>query len=786
MPNFDKLSTNSTFPDLESVNVYQYDNQFDYMRYDALQMRLQICTVPWDMGEAHIGNRTISGIGNVVYFGTPEKRDEYFEAIPDSQCYRFETKYKELHRDMFIDVPIPYDMCARHNYLVVHYSLFANDDSPVAYEGNTGKLDWFWFIREVEFIAPNTTRLHIMEDAWQTWIYDVHVTGMMLERGHAPMKATTVAAYLANPVGNNQYLLAEDVNYGEANVSQKTSALVMNAEHMKAVIISTANPVTGTWGSKAGDDWNVSADSHFQTQGVPAYCAFCLDPANLSTLLFNIDSQIPQFAQTIKAICFISSDLITVGTAFTFCSIACNTVSASYKTNDIYTITKADFGYSSDYAEITKLYTYPYAYINLTDENGQGMDIRIENTSGKLQFVSCVNLVFPFLNISGYVSGVGKAASKNVTFANINSSTFTISGNWYDYVKTWQIPTFGITQAPQTRNDYATHFDREQQQISVDNTYGNVVESADTLVDNADLTAATNTATTTASNNSVANTAGAQVYYNDNICRVDNNTTFDSSNATIQAQEQQAAIAAAAGVASAAVGAIGSIATGNVAGAVGSIAGGVIGGAATMASSSVGIQLTASSAGFQTANNSYHAVYADDLTNDKSTYTQNAQTAITTAQNALTTGSAANSAAMQLANGARDKNTGESAIANQIAQAALNPPEEYGAFSNGQTAPVKPMALFANVITQSDYAIKRAGDEFLRYGYRYDGMWNFDGNWNVCKHFTYWKLSDFWVSGLNVPDMYMDRLRFFLFGGVTVWKDPADIGNVSIYQNLEV
>ena len=67
----------------------------------------------------------------------------------------------------------------------------------------------------------------------------------------------------------------------------------------------------------------------------------------------------------------------------------------------------------------------------------------------------------------------------------------------------------------------------------------------------------------------------------------------------------------------------------------------------------------------------------------------------------------------------------------------------------------------------------------------YGGMWPFDGNWNVGEHFTYWKASDFWITGLSVPDMYVDRIRFFLFGGVTVWSNPADIGNVSIYENMQ-
>lgn len=214
MPRFPKMN-GGNFPHLDTVDVNQWQNDFDYSRYDATQMKLTVCSVPWDMGEAHIGNRTISGIGNVVYFGSKESRDAWFDAIPDNECYRWETKYKELHRDQFIDVALPFDVAAKYNYLAVEYSLFANDDSPVMYEREDGHRKWFWFIREVEFVAPNTTRLHLIDDAFQTWIYDVNVTGMILERGHAPMFETNATKYLADPIDNAAGLLTEDVNYGE-------------------------------------------------------------------------------------------------------------------------------------------------------------------------------------------------------------------------------------------------------------------------------------------------------------------------------------------------------------------------------------------------------------------------------------------------------------------------------------------------------------------------------------------------------------------------------------------
>ena len=136
------------------------------------------------------------------------------------------------------------------------------------------------------------------------------------------------------------------------------------------------------------------------------------------------------------------------------------------------------------------------------------------------------------------------------------------------------------------------------------------------------------------------------------------------------------------------------------------------------------------------------------------------------------------------ANALRDANNSQAAIDNSVKQAALREPFIFGDFTNGESANSKPIAMFANIVTQSKSAIASAGDEFLRYGYMLDRQWDFDGNWNVGKYFTYWKLKDFWVYNLNVPDMYMDKIRFFLFGGVTVWRKPEYIGKVSVYDNL--
>ena len=869
--NFPKLSHNqSDFPLLGNVDVYKYDNDFDYGRFDYTQMELIICTVPWDMGEVHIGNRTLSGVGNVVYFETKAERDKWFDSIPDDECYRFETKFKELHRDHVIDVPVPYDMCAKHNYLVVRYAMFANDDSPVQYEQRDGLREWFWFIREVEFVAPNTTRLHLLDDAWQTWIHDVNVTGMVLERGHAPMFSVSVEDYLAYPIDNNENLLTEDVNFGNATQAKHIDALALNAGNMYACIATTANPL-GTWGTKAADTWNVPASASYENMGVPSVFVFAVAAENLATFLSNVNSSVPQFKQTIQGVFFASSDLVTLGTSFTFASMACYPVNAKRKTFELTKLNKTLFGYDAKYADIAKLYTSPYAHIEITDESGNADIVKIEDTTGTISASVALSIAYPFVNIESHLLGTGGNAQASITFKNITAQTFDISGQWYDTLRTWKVPTFAVVLDAATEYDYGTHFDREQRVVdyttNYDNSeataiankdnaatlaaaaknntdasataaYDNVVriaganrknahDAADTLVDNATLNTQGNTAIANRSNSSTTTAASNATTYSSTMCTADNTITDVTALSTIAANQMQGSISANSQMAQAGV----SMAQGLMnmeGGALFSLASASIGSNATLASTAVSSGLTAAQAAGAKAGNNAHATIANKKTNDDATNEKDTRSDITSTQNGIISGTTANTAATQkanatrtetaetlaakntrdtdkanatrtqnatntaatntkdtaIANATRDVTRAQSAIDNDIAQAALRQPFVFGSFSDGESAATKPIALFSHIVTQSKGAISSAGDEMLRYGYTLDKQWNFDGDWNIGKYFTYWKLRDFWVSNLNVPDMYMDRLRFFLYGGVTVWRNPEDIGKRTVYENF--
>ena len=780
MSRFPQLTSNgneSAFPHISNIKTFQYDNDYNYSKFDAVQMNITLCKVPWDMGEAHIGNRTISGIGNVVHFETKAKRDKWFDDIPDSECFRFATKYRELHRDNKINVPIPYDVAARYNYIAVYYEPMASAENPVMYETSGGIDAWFWFVREVEFLSPNTTCLHLLNDDWQTFIYDMDIPYMMLDRGHAPMHETNVSTYLANPIANCGYLLASEENEPEApRITTSTHEHVFNTGTMYAVIITTANP-QGTWGAKSDNTWTVPS-SQTLVSGVPSYHAFAVAAGSLSSFLAAAPEQ---FIQTVQAVCFVSSGMITLGTSFSFGGYTCYNVSSGYKQATVHTLAKSDFGYPTEYADIAKLYSFPYAVLRLTDQDGNQTDIRVEDTNGKIQIDYCVSLVYPWLKINAQVTSTGTAIRRNVSFSNVTTQNMPIEGNWHDLLFSLDIPTFAVTQSAGNVNDYATHFDRLQQATAADNAQANQNANAANIVNNAAVTTAANSAVTAASNTSAYSTSSNTQTYNTGTAAANNIISQMGTASTIAANEMQGSISAASGFASSAVG---GIASGNPAGAASGIISGLIGAGATMLSTNVANGLTAVNASLSQAANSGGATAANTKTSWDTDAQVTAANAITSAQNTATSSHAANDSATIIANAARDRATVTSAIANQQAQAAIGEPSTFGDFQNGDYATSRPLALFSNVVTQDNYTIRKCGDDFLRYGYSYGAQWQFDGNWCPMKYFTYWRLTDFWVKGLQIPDMYVDKLRFFLFGGVTVWKKPEDIGNITIYENV--
>ena len=852
MPDFHYLGKKG-FPHADNVNVYDYQNELDYSRYDYSQMHVQVCSVNWDQGEAHIGQRVLSGLGNVVYFGSAAERDKWFDAIPDNECFRWDTKFKELHSDLTLNVPLPFDVASNYNYVRVTYNLFANDDSPVEYEDKTGVREWFYFIREARFLAPNTSQLVLLDDAWTTWIYGLDITSMILERGHAPLFGTTADTYLANPIANSANLLSEDINYGDLQKVTKTQATALNTGDMYAVVAMSGDP-KGSWGTKSDNSWQTPGPSHVDVAGAPAMELVAMAAGDLNTFLDNVTAYMPQLKQTIQCVFFCAQELLSVGNGFTFAGVTCYQVAGYNRVSkQIFTRSKADWGYGAHYANLAKLYTYPYSALEITDEKGNSELVRIEDTSNVLTMDVAANLVLPYLNLSGVIHGIGGTSSSQISFANVDSHTFNMSGRWYEHLREWSIPGFSVVLSAAKQNDFGTHFSRIQQDNDRSTAKTNADASATTAssnnqnVANAGYNAAVTTATAarTTTNNSADNlldNATAQTTANDTINSNSNSTASQDatlSNALAQAiqawdagmsretvnneankENATAAVGAAGGVInSVAGGAISGFLTagpaGAGAGAIGGLVSGGLGAATSLATNAIAVSAMSTQAEAVISNSQSKLGETQQSNIDRTNNANSGKTANKDATNTLITTSANNTAATSKENATTSYNAQVNAadttrnaavaaaqatetttkanntrtydnegkrITNSIKQAALGAPAIYGSTTNGDYATTRPMGLFVNVVTESDYAIQRAGDEFLRYGYYLDKQWSFDGNWLIGRYFTFWKLRDYWSSN-QIPDRFSDQLRFLLFGGVTVWRRPEDIGKVSIYDN---
>lgn len=820
---FPGLGNSTDFPDLGTINVYKYRNEFDYSRWKA-DTKLTLANVAWE-----------AGYDNVVKFSTIDERDSYLDSVSgDSET--FDTM-RHIKPDGSIKMPWPVSVVQLYNYLIVDLPTPTSDAEPVEGASNERISRYLYFIADAVQDSANTTLCTLVPDIWQTYIYNVDIKYLMLERGHAPMAATSVDTYLSNPVENSEYLTASDVDFGrEASIVRHTDTVIYNADSTYAVILTYA-ALGGSWGGTSAPF--TPASSYTTAQGVPSPNAWAIESSDLQSFLTDVDSENPQFKSTVKCVFFIDEDLITLGDSQEFCGHTLRRVSASQKTYTLSTLNKSDFGYSEPYASIAKLYTSPYAVLKVFNSDGSQNLIRIEDTTGTISVRACLNIVYPWVSVDSHMLGIGGANDSLTFYSGTNSRAFTFGGTFGATLQRWAIPTFCVTQSAYDNTLWAHYYDRQQAQLAATNARASAYASAETAQTNANASAntaynnAANSASNITSNNAVsvaanesltrtANSAAAEGTSNTNTYQSNCNTAdVNLAAAAFEAQQDELAVAAsnndaqaAAGAATAIIGGIGGVLTsGSAEGAIGSVLSAVSSGINTAVSWSTANQANQvalsnssalSNASVSNGNNklmwsSQYNIASTDTQNDQrteSTSTQNsAATSIASNNASLTRTNASNTRTTAIANAERSYNTAianadrayqtsTSAIQNARDQQETQAPFEYGTRMAGDTVSTRPIGQFAQIVTENEGAITQAGDYFLRYGYALNRQWELT-DWQPMEHFTYWKAQDVIYAGsAPVSESASAGIKDILMRGVTVWTDPDEIGKVSIYDNI--
>lgn len=782
------------FPNLDNVNVYKYDNTLDYSRFKPTA-RLKMCNVPW-----------CGDYDNVVKFDDDAARDAWFDAL-EGEVVNLDTMFN-VKPDGASKVPVPVTSAQGYNYLVVDLPRMTSDAQPLAYAAGGRKRRYYYFIQDAQQLSPNSTRLILTLDVWTTYINDMQFDYVLLERGHAPVAASSVADYLANPRDNSAYLLSDDVNTGgEPYVETARAVKNYSAETQRACIATYAD-LQGDLGTAAAP--KVPAISAPDVSGVLAPRVYSVAVGDLQPFLRALEANAPWMKSTVLGVFFAPSDLLTQSVPFTLWDISITVLDAAEKIETFMQPGVADFGYPARAAGFAKLYTYPYAAIRIGDERGQTSTVRIEDLGANgIQLASAVNLVMPYISIGARLLGIA-GATDTLTFQTIEGRTYSYGGAWGKYLKSWNLPVMQVSQSAASRAAYTTVYSRAHARLAADNAlasslasnstaYANVGNSAKNVTDNNAINTAANTAVTSNANDWALTGSAASNQKLASDCDADNET----STAMTGVQNEVISITTANNNASAIASTLGSVVTGGITGGRADAKSAAIGGVADLA---VAIPTANAAAAISQTSNSLAAELAQTnaikKTNNAAKFTaetwriqNNASNIATTLRNEASTKVANNNAAVMRTNAGNTKATGDAnanrtyataidAISAGLNQAGVTAPAQFGANANGQSSATAPRALFAQVVTQRECDIMNAASAFARYGYSLMREFSME-RMQVMRHFTYWKCAEVWCSGNgNALESAQGAIKDILIRGVTVWSKPEEIGRVSIYDNL--
>lgn len=843
---FSHLDNATPFPD-DDTRVYgQYRNVFDYNVWTPNTV-IKLCRVNW-YDDYH----------DVVKFPDDTTRNEWFDNL-DGETVKLTTNMYIARADTDgIKLPIPYMTAQQYNYIVVDFS---HDIINTPYQKTDAQTRYHFFITSVRAEAPNTTTCTLVRDVWTDYINSTTINGLLLSRGHAPLTETTPQKLLDNPRANCRDFTLPDVDYGNAatnirkstpiNLQNGTRYICLTATFSPQQLQSMSNvrgtDVTDTSPSYTNADetvngfvWGVgnintsnvtgAGTSYHSIDNLTAsnVYMYALESSKVSGDYFDtMFAYYPHIMSQIVSVFVATASMMNFRTSTTVNDVAWQTVSgARTKLADI-NLTTNDFGYSPEYAKITRLYLAPYVHLEISDNIGNKTRVEIAEC-GHLSAQAVTSLSYPILRQLAWLDGIGGDGDTSITIDAINGDIITADVPNADALKTLishDIPTYALQRRAidaQRAATYNAAVSQARQNAML--TYENGARSANVSQANTYRSSAA-----TVSNTARANQRDTEIKNESNSVRTDNLTysttrqTADLSTSTIKINRdvgndntlqnkafvegtQTQAITNVASAIGSIAGAALVIGTGGAASPV--VAGAMAIGGAALQGYNTGIAITNS----QELNATSNYVANDKAKTAIQTNTEQTQhaitqaTAVTTRANtqadrvnqcstsaatdmtATSTGTANTNAgasrgvtvdnAKRIMTNARDNtNASWRDMLNHPAQ----PLGAYGGDNFRQATGLDTMTV--KIVTEDNGAIAAAGDYMLRYGIASNKLYN-RPLLTPCKHFTYWQTADIWTICPLAQNEQLQTIRDIFSSGVTIWSSPEEVGGDFVHDNL--
>lgn len=843
---FPHLQNATAFPDTDTRVYGQCRNDFDYNVWTPNTV-IKLCRVNW-YDDYH----------DVVKFPDDTARDAWFDKL-DGETVKLVTNMYIARADTAgIKLPVPYMTAQQYNYIVVDFS---HDIINTPYQKTDVQTRYHFFITSVRAEAPNTTTCTLMRDVWTDYINNTVINGLLLSRGHAPLMEMTPQELLKNPRANCRDFTLPDVDYGNAATNIRKSAPFNLQNGIRYICVAatfspgqlqTMSSVRGTniadsdptytnndgtvngfsWGAGNIDTSNVTGAGtsynsvdNFTASNVSMYA---LESSKISGEYFDtLFAYYPHIMSQITAVFVATANMMRLGNVISVNGVEWHTVSgARAKLSDI-DLTIDDFGYASEYAQITRLYLAPYAHLEVSDNIGNKTRVEIADC-GQLSVQTVTSLSYPILRQIAWLDGIGSDGDTSISINAINGANITGNVPNADVLKTLishDIPTYALQrraidahrvdaynrEAVQARENAIISYENGARSANTarDNTYrSSVAAVSNTARANQRDTAVKDESNSVRTDNLTYSTTRQNDDLNTAIIKINNDVSQDNTlqnKAFIEGSQTQALSSVASAIGTMAGAAL-VIGTGGAASPL--VAGSMAIGSAALQGYNTSVAITNNKELNRTANDvaNTKAENANRANNEQTQHSITQATNVTTRANAQAdrNNEYATSAATDMtATSTTTANANASASRNQsvdnakrvmvntrsnvnaawrdLLNHAAQPVGSYGGDNFGQATGLDTMTV--KIVTEDNGAIAAAGDYMLRYGIASNKLYN-KPLLTPCKHFTYWQTADIWTLCPLAQNEQLQTIRDIFSSGVTIWNRPEEVGGDFVHDNL--
>lgn len=739
-------------PDEESMNAWE--SYFDY-RVWTPNTEVVLTNVPWD-----------SAYRNIVQFGTVEERDAYFASR--SSNYRVELSgMVYLRYSEPIRINVPFSIANQFNYIVVENKLQPVQSNVWGQGVPKAQPDvFYYFITDIQYIAPNTTQLNIQLDVWTTYFDRVSFGLCYVSKGHIG-----IANEKSDIYNTADYLLEpEGLNYGEEYdiVDQKWVSFV-NDNDGKVVPFDTNNfwvliQSTADLTADPGSDSTakVTTARGMVVDGIPGGCdCYAVDYREFTNLM-NALSKYPWVSQCISNLTLIPKKMLgEKGESTTIAGVTAYRLSGFM--DDYLAVHTVDnwrsrFDYPERYANLTKFYTSPYSLIEVTAYNGgeiilkpecmqneditisvdiddmQGGTVHVEKTVYKENINFNYSICYAMPNIRAYVYPMGyNGRSYVITGTSGSNITGVFGGENLDLALCYtNFPTLSLVNNMYIMYMASTANTRAYQFSSADWSQQKALNAAQTAYD--------------VSQSAIQTTAK----------NLQSNIDFNQAMTGIQ--NEKAMVQGVEGVISSGIGAVSGAMSG--------------GGPAAALSGVTNAAMSAINIGYNQSWNN-QALSANIANQSNIAQNQMSQQGYAADKNKAYAEFAAKG----------DYEVAIQGIQAKCQDARVTQPSTSG--QNGGDTYNASQQLYGFMVKFKrikNCYVRSIGDFWLRYGY-YVNRWIFPPtSAMVMEHFTYWKMQECQING-DIPETFKETLRGIFEKGVTVWARPGIINALDLADN---